>query len=379
MPRVLLLITLLLAPVCAPAQVGTATDCGAPAAIDDGWQIAAPESVGLDPAVLCRIGPRFTAWTDADIHAVVVVRHGRLVYERYFTNADERYGHVIGKVTYDASTKHDLRSISKSVTALVLGIAIAKGQIPGVDQPVLPLFPEYADLRSPEKDKITIRHLLTMSQGLAWNEDLPYSNSTNSEILMDNAADPVRYAFSQPVEAQPGAVYNYSGGSATIISAMLHKATGESLDTLARTGLFAPLGITDVEWDRFSSGEPRAASGLRMRPRDLAKIGQLVLNHGAWLGNQVVPADWIAAATTPQINGQQLYFYGYQFWIGRSLVRGKQVDWVAGVGYGGQRLFIVPAFDLVVLVHAGLYSSSMQGWVPLSILNRYVLAGAETP
>jgi CubicO group peptidase (beta-lactamase class C family) len=116
-----------------------------------------------------------------------------------------------------------------------------------------------------------------------------------------------------------------------------------------------------------------------MRPRDLAKLGQLVLNHGAWKGKQIVPADWIATATSPQINAQQLYFYGFQFWLGRSLVRGQEIDWAAGVGYGGQRLFIVPALDLVVLIHAGLYTSSMQSWVPLIVLNRYVLEAVNGP
>jgi len=90
-----------------------------------------------------------------------------------------------------------------------------------------------------------------------------------------------------------------------------------------------------------------------------------------------VPADWIAAATSPQINGQGLYFYGYQFWLGRSFVQGRAIDWAAGVGYGGQRLFVVPALDLVVLVHAGLYSSPLQASVPLTILNRYVLEAAR--
>ena len=116
-----------------------------------------------------------------------------------------------------------------------------------------------------------------------------------------------------------------------------------------------------------------------MRPRDLAKLGQLVLNHGAWNGKQIVPADWIEAATSPQIQGQQLYFYGFQFWLGRSFVQGKQVDWSAAVGLGGQRLFIVPALGLVVLVHAGLYNSPLQGAVPLIILNRFVLAAVKTP
>ena len=378
MPRLLLLI-LLFGPVVARAQSSAPADCGTPAQTGDGWQVATPPASGLDPALLCRIGPRFAAWTEADIHAILLVRHGKLVFEHYFTATDKPHWYSFGTITYEAATKHDLRSITKSVTSLILGIAIAKGQIAGIDQPVLPLFPEYADLRSPEKDRITLRHLLTMSQGLQWNEDLPYSNAANSEIQMDESPDPVRYAFAQPVDAPPGAVYNYSGGSATIIAALLHKAAGESLDTLARTELFEPLGISDVEWDRFGNGEPRPASGLLMRPRDLIKIGQLVLDHGAWQGKQIVPADWIAAATSPQINGQQLYFYGYQFWIGRSLLRGKQVDWVAGVGYGGQRLFIVPSFDLVLLVHAGLFDSSMQGWVPLSILNRYVLPAADRP
>ena len=363
-----------------PAQADVATPaCGAPRATDDGWQVASPVAAGFNPGVLCGIGPRFTTWTEADIHAVLVIRHAKLVFEHYFNNPDEAAGRPVGKVAYDAETKHDLRSVSKSVTALVLGIEIGKGKIGNVDQPVLPMFPEYADLRSPEKDKITLGDLLTMSQGLAWNENLPYSDPANSEIRMNTAQDPVRYALAQPTETPAGTNYNYSGASATIIAALLHKLTGKRLDVLAQEDLFTPLGITDVEWRRFASDEPHAASGLRMRPRDLAKIGQLVLDHGEWPGQQVVPADWIAAATTPRINGSQLYFYGYQFWLGRSLINMREVDWIAGVGYGGQRLFIIPSLDTVVLVHAGLYASSMQAWVPLQILNRYVLAALDAP
>jgi CubicO group peptidase (beta-lactamase class C family) len=216
-----------------------------------------------------------------------------------------------------------------------------------------------------------------MSQGLRWNEDLPYSDPNNNELRMDAAADPVRYTLSQPSETPPGEVFNYSGGGAIIISRLLRKATGQPIDALARTELFAPLGITDFEWLPIASGEPAAASGLRLRPRDTVKLGQLVLNHGAWRGQQVVPADWIAAATAPHIGAPLLWFYGYQFWLGRSLVHGRAVDWVCGLGYGGQRLLIVPALDLVVLVHAGLYHSSMQGAVPLVVLNRYVLPAVK--
>ena len=377
MPTILFLLLFALASFPAGAQSAPQPDCSAPPA-SDGWQVAAPDAVGLDPTTLCGIGPRFKAWTAADIHSVLVVRHGKLVYEQYFTGADEKLGRPVGVVTFDAVTKHDLRSIEKSVAALVLGIVIEQGRMPGIDQPVLPQLPEYADLRSPQKDQITLRHLLTMSQGLAWNEDLPYSDPANSETQMDLSPDPIRYALSQPVVAPPGTVWNYSTGSVTILAALLRKATGQPLDALVRTELFEPLGISDYEWAHLPSGD-LAPYGLRMRPRDLAKIGQLVLNHGIWNGKSVVPADWIATATSPQINGQQLYFYGFQFWLGRSLVHGRAIEWVAGVGYGGQRLFIVPALDLVVLVHAGLYTSSMQSWVPLIVLNRFVLQSADGP
>jgi CubicO group peptidase (beta-lactamase class C family) len=372
MPAILFALLLALGPLVSLAQPAP-PDRGKPAMVADGWDAATPDDVGLDPAVLSGIGPRFQGSTDVNVHAVLVIRHGKLAYERYFTGQDERLGHSLGTVTFGPDVKHDLRSISKSVTALILGIAIGKGQIAGIDQAVLPLLPEYSDLRTPEKDRITIRDLLTMSQGLAWNEDLPYSNPLNTEIQMDLAADPVRFTLSRPVETPPGAVFNYSGGSAMIIGRLLRKATGQPLDALARETLFTPLGITDFEWDPVASGEPAAASGLRLRPRDTAKIGQLVLDHGAWHGRQIVPADWIAASIAPSINARDLWFYGFQFWLGRSLVHGKEVDWAAGVGYGGQRLFIVPALDLVVLVHAGLYHSSSQGQVPLSILNRFVL------
>lgn len=375
MQAILFALLLLLAPLVAMAQPTPLSGCGAPPAGPDRWPVAAPETAGLDPTILCAIGPRFEAWKEADIHSVVVIRHGKLVYEHYFAGPDETLGHPIGVVQFDAATRHDIRSIEKSVTSLVLGILIGQGRMAGIDQKVLDALPEYADLRTPEKDRITLRHLLTMSQGLAWNEDLPYANPLNSETQMDFSPDPVRYALSRPVEAPPGLVWNYSTASATIIAAMALKATGQPLDALARTELFSPLGITDYEWAHVPSGQV-SPYGLRMKPRDLAKIGQLVLNHGVWNDQQVVPADWVAAATAPHITAAQAFFYGYQFWLGRSFVLGREIDWIAGVGYGGQRLFIVPALDLVALVHAGLYTSSMQGWVPIAVLNRYVLPAA---
>jgi hypothetical protein len=136
----------------------------------------------------------------------------------------------------------------------------------------------------------------------------------------------------------------------------------------------AQLGISDVEWMRYPNGDPIAAYGLRMRPRDLAKIGRLVLAHGAWAGRQIFPAAWIEQSLTPQINGVGLSFYGFQWWLGRSLVERREIDWAAGVGLGGQRLYAVPTEDLAVVVTAGLYKAGiLQDLVGLTVLNRYVL------
>ncbi len=143
--------------------------------------------------------------------------------------------------------------------------------------------------------------------------------------------------------------------------------------------MFEPLGIADVEWYKYAEGNPSAAAGLRLRPRDLAKIGQLVLQRGSWNGKQIVSSSWIETSTAPQIGAIELNFYGYQFWLGRSLVNRREVLWASAVGLGGQRVYIVPEFDLVVVVNAGLYQSPLQGMVPLTILNQYVLAALESP
>ena len=371
----ILFVALLL--VFASAQSAGAQDCAIPSAMSDGWPVDAPSAVGLDGRALCRIGVRWAAEPEANVHAVLVVRHGKLVYERYFTGADSPLGASPRTVTFDAAMPHDLRSIEKSVLSLLVGVLVGQGKIASIDEPVLPQLPAYADLRTPEKDRITLRHLLTMSLGLAWNEDLPAFDPGNNETQMYRSADPARYALAQPVEAAPGSRYNYDSGSVVVIGELLRQLTGDPVDVLAKRLLFAPLGITDIEWAHLPSGVP-SPYGLRMRPRDVVKLGQLVLDHGAWGGTQIVPAGWIADATSPQIAGRQLYFYGFLFWLGRSFAHGREIDWVAGVGLGGQRLYIVPSLDLVVLVNAGLYNSSAQGIAELAILNA-VLRAAEIP
>lgn len=358
----------------APALAVDVAKCGTPAALDDGWTIARPEESGFDPTRLCELDDFLAQWPARNIHAVVVVRHGKLVMERYFKGADERWGRPLGIVEYGPEVKHDLRSISKSVVSLLVGIARGEGKFPDLDSPVLGQFPEFAVLKTAGKAEITLRQLLTMSSGLAWDEARPYSDPANSERRLIDAADPVRYVLGQPMAALPGEFYNYNGGGTTLLAAVLAKSTGRQLVDYAREKLFGPLGITDFEWvDMPASGLPAATSGLRLRPRDTAKLGQLLLADGVWNGKQVLPKGWAAESIKPRINGDGLYFYGYQWWLGRSMLRGRNLLWTAGVGYGGQRLFIQPDLDLVVMVNAGHYASYLQGVIPLAIFNRWVL------
>lgn len=351
-----------------------------PAQREDGWPVAPPEQQGLDPVSIAAIGPRFEKWTDATMHAVLIVRHGVLVYEHYFTGEDHRWGiGPVGPVTHDAHVKHDLRSVTKSVTSILVGIAREHGHMEDLDASVFSFFPEYDDLRTPEKETITLRHLLTMSAGLAWDELMPWNKPENSEKCMGAAPNPYRYVLEQPLVNRPGGVFNYSGGATELLGGILQKVSGTSLDKQAKVGLFDPLGIRDVQWFHYPSGDLAAASGLRLRARDLAKIGQLMLDGGAWQGKRIVSARWVEDSTTPQINenglGGGLFFYGYQWWLGRSLLNRRETKWIAAMGYGGQRLFIVPDLNIVVVVFAGRYDSQIRIDVSTLLLNEHVLSG----
>jgi CubicO group peptidase (beta-lactamase class C family) len=349
-----------LAPLTAwPVYAQAPDGCGVPVARDDGWPVASINDDKLiDRAALCRMADRLATLSDPNIHSVLVARGGRLVFERYFSGADEVPGRIYGRrvehVTFDADTLHDMKSASKSVASLALGIAIDRGLIRSINEPIFSFFPELSDLRSPEKDHIQLVHALTMSMGLAWEEATPSTgDENNDEARMNRAADSCRYVLGLPVTAPAGQEFFYNTGALALMSALIRKATGRPLDEFARENLFEPLGITPVEWDR-RKGDTDAGGGLRLRPRDMAKIGQLVLAGGRWNNRQVVSKSWIETSTTPKIKNTD-GSYGYLWWLGRSLLNGREVHWVGALGRGGQSIRIVPELDLVVAVTAGYY------------------------
>ena len=370
-----------LAPLTAlPVYADPPDGCDVPVARDDGWPVASiNEDKLIDRAALCRMADRLAASSDANVHAVLVARGGKLVFERYFRGSDEINGRPVGKVTFDADTLNNVKSVSKSVASLAVGIAIDRGLIGSINEPIFSLFPELSDLRSPEKERIQLLHALTMSMGLEWVEATPSNEGNNDEERMHRAPDPCRYVLGLAATAPAGQEFFYNTGALTLVSAIIRKATGRPLDEFARATLFEPMGITGVEWIRVK-GDTDAGGGLRLRPRDMAKIGQLILAGGRWNDRQVVSKAWIDASMTPRMDATGLFFYGYLWWLGRSLLNGREVHWAGALGRGGQSIRIVPELDLVVVVTAGYYQDySPRAFQVQSGIFRDVLRGISPP
>jgi CubicO group peptidase (beta-lactamase class C family) len=370
-----------------PAYAEPSEGCGVPGVREDGWAVVSVDHHKLiDRAALCQATDRLVA-SGANIHSVLVARGGQLVFEQYFKGLDEIpddiFGRRVANVAFDADTLHNVKSVSKSVVSLTVGIALDQGLIRSIDEPIFSFFPELADLRTPEKDRLLLRHALTMTMGLAWVEATPDTgDENNDEARMHRAADPCRYVLGLPTTAPAGQEFFYNTGALTLVSAVVRKATGRPLDELARAALFEPLGIAPVEWSRVK-GDTDAGGGLRLRPRDMAKIGQLVLAGGRWNGRQIVSKEWIETSTAPKIKAIADGFnglYGYLWWLARSRVNGREVDWVAAQGRGGQYIRIVPDLDLVVVLTAGYYQdySARAGQVQFGVFRDVVRASLPT-
>lgn len=328
----------------------------------------------FNPHQLCEISNAVCNGHLQNLHGVVILKHNSLIFEQYFTGYDEYWGSPLGDITFGPEALHDVRSITKSIVSLLYGIAYAHGHLESVSRPLLDAFPEFFDLcGEPDRRKILVKHALTMTMGTQWDETLPYSDPKNDECQMEEATDRYRFILDRPLVAAPGECWNYNGGATAVIAKMISRATGLPLLDFAKERLFGPLGITDLEWVTDQAGDPVAASGLRLRPRDLAKIGQLVLNQGRWGERELVPARWLHESTKPHAQPEEFLYYGYQWWLGDSSFGDTYTPWVAGCGCGGQRLYILPELALVVVVTAGNYNDPEAWRVPTGVLDQFVL------
>ncbi|HYD12447.1 MAG TPA: serine hydrolase [Allosphingosinicella sp.] len=314
----------------------------------------------------------------SNIHSVVVMRHGRIAWEQYFSGPDERRGTAAGNVVFGPNVLHDCRSVTKSIVSILFGIAVAEGRIPNLDAPVLDHFPEFADLRTPERLAIRVRHVLAMSSGFEWNESSrPYGDPANSETAMDAAPNRLRYILERPIAAAPGQRWTYNGGNTQLLVSIIERVTGMDVERYAERTLFRPLGIRRHEWLRYPDGKAIAASGLRLLPRDMARIGQLYLQRGRWNGRQIVPESWVSASLSPQVRIADrplgLQRYGYQWYLGTARLGERNLPYSAAIGYGGQRIVVMPEMDMVMVLTAGLYRDPRQSDIAFEILLDRVL------
>jgi CubicO group peptidase (beta-lactamase class C family) len=320
------------------------------------WRTASPESQGMSSTALAEV-QTFGEDPDSVLTGVAVVRHGYLVYERYFQN-------------FHAGSYQTLNSITKSVVSTLVGIATGRGLIPSIDEPISTWFPEMATLDlDPRSRQITLRHLLTMTGG--WSHD---------EYPIDRFAtdqDVVRGSLRRAIAHEPGTSFWYDNQGAHLVSILLSRAAGMSTPAFAQEALLGPLGIwTDDtpravwrtkqggqhRWHRFANwdeqsglpwkvdalGHAAGYAGLHFTVREMAKFGYLWLNNGVWDGDQIVPEDYVAAATKPQSMGGKPgeANYGYLWWTLAADPHGTYF----GLGAGGQYLFVSPELDLIAAV-----------------------------
>jgi CubicO group peptidase (beta-lactamase class C family) len=357
--------------------MGQFTGLNQAAAFD--WQSVSLREAGFSDDLAARLDKAIADKQIWNLHSVVVARRGRLAFERYFEAEDTKRGsRPMGMVSFKPDTLHDLRSVSKSIVVLLYGIALAAGEVPAPEDPLMRAFAEYADLaEDPQRKRWTLHHVLSMTMGTEWNEAMPYTNPANSETAMDMAPDRYRYVLDRPIVTEPGQRWVYNGGATALLGRLIAKGTSKSLHAFAREVLFDPLGIGPTDWYADKDGEI-AASGLRMTPRDLARIGQLMLRGGVWDDRAVVPADWIARCTTPVVPIDDKVQYGYQWYGGAfpfetpTIPRATQRFWNAA-GNGGQRLTVWPGLDLIVVLTAGNYNARDQSLPSLRVISEAVM------
>lgn len=328
-------------------------DSTVPQQLNDGWEIASPEDVNINQAALDDVYKIFVS-EDHFINSksLLVVKNNKLVFEAYCRSSKDRdrYGSVM--------------SVTKSITSLAFGIAKSEGYIDSLGQRLYDIIPEKFPSGA-EKHSIELQHLLTMSSGLEFDND-----DFSVEIFADKPSDPINYILKKPMYAKPGEKYYYRDCDPHLISYTIWRLTGKTLEHWTKERLFDPLGIINYHWESDHSGTTAGAFGLWLKPRDMAKIGQMVLDHGNWKGVQIVDSSWIAISTQKQVETEDntepnIHHYGYYWWI---IPRWNAISaW----GTGGSYIFIMPGKEMVIVmtsmpdVDSGLFDQNLSSFEDL--------------
>lgn len=319
------------------------------------WRSSTPEEQGMDSHMLALM-LEAVKQERLPLHSLLVIRNGYLVSETYFP-------------PYGENSREELYSCTKSFIATLVGIAIDRGYIDSVQQPVLDFFGERSfENRDAAKQAMTVDDLLTMRSGLDWEEGDPAYQA------MYQSPDWVKFVLDKPMREQPGGQFNYCSGCSHVLSAIIQERSGMNTRDFAQKELFEPLGITNMNWSVDSTGTPIGGWGLQITPREMAKLGYLYLHNGTWDGQQIVSAEWVKSATQTHTHtdSPQAAGYGYQWWIYPSL------NAYTALGRFGQTIFVAPDLNLLVVTSARLPDA--EGHEPIyDLIETYVVPAAQSP
>ena len=306
------------------------------------WRTSAPQDQALDKKILKKLVKRIRAGKIGGLDSLLIVRNGYLVTEEYFHG-------------WGPDALHTLQSDTKSITSLLVGAALLQGKISSVNEKVVDLFPEYRKIKNLDdrKASMSLQDLLTMRTGFDWSE----ANYTGSPLqqLNDCQCDWMKFVLNWPMREDPGTRFEYNSGGVILLGGAIRNATEMPTDVFAQRSLFDPLGITQVRWYYGQDGSAHTGGGLNMRPQDMAKIGYLVLRNGRWEDKQIVSEDWLKqsmqhAVRSPRTFGSHWVDYGYLWWLLPLDAEGPDADIYTASGALGQWIFIIPRFDMVVVV-----------------------------
>lgn len=356
-----------------------------PVQANDGLRVASLQETGFDMPRIMKASHRIRDGKYGEIHSMLIYKDGRLVFEEYYEghqyqwDAPNHYGEW---VSWDRDMLHCIHSDTKSITSLCIGIAIDLGYIENVNQSIFDYLPGYQQFKTGGKEGITIEHLLTMTSGLEWEEwKISLSSVENDQIGIWFYEDgPINYVLEKPLVAEPGKRFNYSGGDIQILVEILKNATGMTLDEFSGTYLFDPMGVDTYDWWLiFPTGEIQGAGGLKLTPRDMIKMGAMMLNKGVSNENRIISEEWIDKCTVPfpgnngiKVPGEDLgkVGYSYTWWTKQFSYSGQQINSYLALGWGGQKIVILPELDMVVVFTGANYTSGVHEY---KILKKFIL------
>ncbi len=307
-----------------------------PVELNDGWEISSPEAEGMDVRLVEKaFRLMYEEHRYPMARSLLVLRNGKIVAEAYPNDPD------------DIERIQNIQSCTKSFTSILAGIALSNGILDSLDQTFYEIYPEHFD-DDTAKREITLRHALCMQTGLEFDD------SDHTLELYRSSGSSVEYVLSKRRIYEPGVVFHYNDGAPHLVSAAIQKLHGRPMDEFADEFLFAPLGITDWKWEHSKDGVSFGAFSLFLKPRDIARFGELLLDNGMWKSQQIVDSSWISEASHSWVNaGGDGASYGYYFWIFPGY------GGYSAVGHGGQRIFVLPDRRLVVVYTAWPYTSDL--------------------